>query len=412
VEHPVKNDHLESGEIADQKQKIKGAGMRKMTVRFMLIVLGVAGAWAWVNGQSRTGPGPVSPQVNPDNSVTFRYEAPSARSVVLSAQFPGTPLTMEKDGSGIWSATTEPIKPDLYPYNFIVDGIRVMDPANPDFFPNERFKASLVDIPGNPPLLHSLRDVPHGTVTYEYYPSTGITTGSLMVYTPPGYDRDLSVSYPVFYLVGGTTDTEETWFRAGRANLILDNLIAEGKARPMIIVMPYGNIEGRNAVQTGLPKPDDPADREGTEAIMRAKTFEEDLLNYIIPYIESNYRVLNDSGHRAIGGFSRGGGQALRTGFGNIDKFAWICCYSAYLTEKEMTGTFSQVIDRPRITNKTLRLLWVSVGKDDFLFKQTEEFLGFLKKEKVRHKSLITPGGHTWMNARLYFAETAKLLFK
>ncbi len=386
--------------------------MKTLTVRFILIFLGLAGAGPGIKGQPRTGPGPVSPQVNPDNTVTFRYQAPSARTVVLSAQFPGTPLAMEKDESGIWSVTTGPIKPDLYSYNFIVDGIRVMDTGNPGFFPNERFKASLVDIPGNPPLLHSLTDVPHGTVTYEYYPSTGITTGSLMVYTPPGYDRDLSLSYPVFYLIGGTTDTEETWFKAGRVNLILDNLIAKEQARPMIIVMPSGNIEGRNASQTWQPKPDDPADREGEEAIMRAKTFEEDLLNYIIPYIESNYRVLKDNGNRAIGGFSRGGGQALRTGFGHLDKFAWICCYSAYLNKTEMRGTYSSVIAKPRLTNKTIRLLWIGVGKDDFLFRQTEEFMDLLKKEKIRHKSLITPGGHTWMNARLYFAETARLLFK
>ncbi len=378
----------------------------------MLTILSLTAAQTVIRGQSRTVPAPVSPQVNPDRSVTFRFEAPSAKSVLLSAQFTGTPLPMEKDESGIWSLTTGPVKPDLYPYNFIVDGVRVMDPANPDFFPNERFKASLVDIPGDTPLLHSPRNVPHGTVTYEYYPSTGITTGSLLVYTPPGYCKDLSVSYPVFYLAGGTTDTEETWFRAGRINIILDNLIAEGKARPMIVVMPYGNIEGRNAAQTGQPKPDDPADREGIEAIIRAMTFEEDLLNYIIPFIESNYRVIKDSGNRAIGGFSRGGGQALRTGFGNMDKFAWICCYSAYLNEKEMKGTFSSVIAKPRVTNNTLRLLWVSVGKDDFLYKQTEEFMTFLKKKRLRHKSLITDGGHTWMNARLYFAETAKLLFQ
>jgi len=378
----------------------------------MLIVLGLAAAGPMLKGQSRERPGPVSPQVNPDKTVAFRYEAPSAKSVMLGAQFPGTPLAMEKDESGIWSVTTGPVKPDLYPYYFIVDGIRVMDPGNPDFFPNERFKASLVDIPGNTPLLHSLRDVPHGTVSYEYYPSVGITTGALMVYTPPEYEKDISVFYPVFYLVGGTTDTEETWFRAGRINLILDNLIAEGKARPMIVVMPYGNIEGRDAALTGQPKPDDPADREGAEAIRRAKAFEDDLLNYIIPYIERNYRVKNDNGNRAIGGFSRGGGQALRTGFGHMDKFAWICCYSAYLNEKEMTGTFSQVIASPRLTNNTLRLLWISVGKDDFLYGQTEEFMAFLKKQRVRYKSLITQGGHTWMNARHYFAETAKLLFQ
>ena len=191
-----------------------------------------------VMAQPPRGPFVVSPQVLPDKKVTFRYLAPSAKEVRLGGgQFGASNVLMTKDTSGIWSVTVGPVKPDIYPYSFSVDGVTVMDPANKDFFPNERFKASLVDVPGFTPLLHAIRDVPHGSVNYEYYPSVQGTTGSLVVYTPPGYDKNTAARYPVFYLISGTTDTEETFFKVGRTNLILDNLIAEGKAKPMIVAI-------------------------------------------------------------------------------------------------------------------------------------------------------------------------------
>ncbi|HLN22224.1 MAG TPA: alpha/beta hydrolase-fold protein [Bacteroidales bacterium] len=364
------------------------------------------------NGQPPRGPMVRSPQVNPDKTVVFRYAAPTAGDVKLSAQFEKAPVQMTKDANGIWSVTVGPVKPDIYPYNFVVDGIQVMDPSNVAFFPNERFKGSLLDVPDDPPLIHSMKNVPHGTVTYEYYTSAEGTTGTLVTYTPPDYEKNTSKKYPVFYLVGGTTDTEETWFKVGKANLILDNLIAEGKAVPMIIVMPYGNIEARIAEQKGGNKPADPAGREDAEALARAKTYELDLVNNIIPYIEKNYRVIPDANSRAIGGFSRGGGQTLRTGFGNMDKFSWICCYSAYLTENEMNRNYPFVFSDPQKTNKQLKLLWISVGSEDFLYKDAEAFMNFLKSKNVNYKSLITTGGHTWMNTKIFLTATAQLLFK
>src|SRR6187455_2907575 len=246
----------------------------KLLLQFML-ALGISIAAV---SQPPRGPLVISPQVNTDNRVTFRYLARSARVVKLSAQFEKAPVEMKKDELGIWSVTIGPFKPDIYPYSFLVDGVTVMDPANTAFFPNERFKASLVDVPGFTPLIHAVRDVPHGSVNYEYYPSVKGTTGSIVVYTPPGYDRDAAKKYPVFYLISGTTDTEETFFKVGRTNLILDNLIAEGKAKPMIIVMPYGNMEARIAEQKAAPKPADPMSREGAEAVSRAKLFETDLM--------------------------------------------------------------------------------------------------------------------------------------
>ncbi len=376
---------------------------------FVWVMLGIP---VFAIGQVPRGPFIISPQVNPDKTVIFRYLAPSAKDVKLSAQFERNPVAMKKDISGIWSVTVDPVKPDIYPYYFLVDGIQVMDPANVAFFPNERFKASLVDVLGDTPLVHSMKDVPHGAVTYEYYPSIEGTTGSLVIYTPPGYEVDPSKKFPVFYLISGTTDLEETWFKVGRANLILDNLIAEGIAKPMIIVMPYGNVEARIAAQTGKPKPTDPTMREGDEAINRAKAFGNDLVQNIIPQVEKNYRVISNNKNRAIGGFSRGGGQTLRTAFGNMDKFSWICCYSAYLSNQEMEREYKYVYENPERTNKQLKLLWISVGNEDFLYKPTIEFMDFLKAKNINYKSLITTGGHTWMNTKIFFTATAQLLFQ
>lgn len=386
--------------------------MNRKTFTRSLLVLAVISISGILSGQPPRGPLAFSPQVNADKTVTFRYLAPLAKDVKLSAQFEKAPVQMTKDATGMWSVKTGPVKPDIYPYSFIVDGIQVMDPGNVAFFPNERFKGSLLDVPGETPLIHSMKDVPHGTITYEYYPASDGTTGSLVVYTPPAYEKDPSKKYPVFYLISGTTDTEEAWYKVGQANFILDNLIAEGKAKPMIIVMPNGNVEARIAEQKGGLKPADPAGRESEEAVTRAKTFGKDLVDNVIPYIEKNYRVIINGDNRAIGGFSRGGGQTLRTAFGNMDKFSWICCYSAYLTPAEMEKEYKFVYENPDKTNKQLNLLWVSVGNEDFLYKSTVEFMDFLKTKKVNYKNLVTTGGHTWMNTKVFLTETAQLLFK
>jgi enterochelin esterase-like enzyme len=385
---------------------------KPMIIHFLLLGIIIC-AGKISNSQPPRGPFIISPQVQADKKVTFRYLAPSAKQVLLGgSQFGAVQVPMTKDSIGVWSVTVGPVKPDIYPYSFVVDGVTVMDPGNVAYFTNERFKASLVDIPGDTALVHAIKDVPHGTVTYEYYPSVEGSTGSLVVYTPPGYDKTSSKKYPVFYLISGTTDTEETFFKVGRTNFILDNLIAEGKAQPMIIVMPYGNPMARIAEQTGKAKPSDIVSRDGDDAIKRAKLFETDLITKVLPYIESNYRTINNKNNRAIGGFSRGGGQTLRTAFGNMDKFSWICCYSAYLSTPEMESSFKNVYENHERTNKELKLLWVSVGNEDFLYKPTLEFIDFLKAKNVNHKTLITGGGHTWMNVKNYVTQTVQLLFR
>ena len=258
----------------------------------------------------------------------------------------------------------------------------------------------MVEIPGERTSLYSMQDVPHGDVTYCFYYSKSMKViRPLLVYTPPGYKKD-GIKYPVLYLISGTTDTEETWFKVGKANCILDNLIAQKKAVPMVIVMPYGNT------LTGTPDP------TSIQAADMYKVFNDDLIGNIIPYVEANFRVFPDREKRAIAGFSRGGGQTLFAGFSNLDKFAWIGSYSAYLTREVLEKYFSNIYANPEVTNKRLKLLWLGVGNEDFLYKQAAAFIDLLKEKKIEQKDLITSGGHTWMNARHYLTETLQLYFK
>jgi enterochelin esterase-like enzyme len=358
-------------------------------------------AWAVDAYAQRPWAQPIeSPIVHPDQTVTFNFRAPNAKKVELSAQFIKGNQPLKADTNGLWSITLGPVEPNLYPYNFMVDGVQVADPNNLNIFPNERFKSSLVDIPGEKPSIYSAQNVPHGEVTYCYYRSKAIGgTRPLIVYTPPGYQQS-AIQYPVFYLVSGTTDTEETWFKVGRANFILDNLLAQKRAVPMIMVMPYGNT------MTGTPDP------SSLQAAAMYRVFNDDLVGSIMPYVEANYRVIPNREKRAIAGFSRGGGQSLFAGFTNLDKFAWIGSYSAYLTPEVFAKYFSSLSAKPEITNQQLKLLWLGVGNEDFLYKSAVAFDFLLTENKIEHKSLVTGGGHTWMNARHYLTETLQLYFK
>lgn len=374
--------------------------MEKKTILSVAVSLFVLALPVPVNAQ-RPWVQPIeSPVVHPDRTVTSNFKAPNAKKVELSSEFIKAPQPLKRDTAGVWSITLGPIEPNLYPYFFIVDGVSVCDPNNTNIFPNERFKRSLVDIPGQTPAIYAAQDVLHGEITHCYYKSKTMNAiRPLVVYTPPGY-RHNSKKYPVFYLISGTTDTEETWFRVGRANFILDNLIAQDKAVPMIIVMPYGNT------LTGTPDP------SSLKAADMYKVFNDDLVGSIIPYVESNFRVIPGREKRAIAGFSRGGGQSLFAGFTNIDKFAWICSYSAFLTPEVFEKYFDNIYAKPEVTNQKLKLLWLGVGNEDFLYKPAVTFIDLLKEKKIEQKTLITTGGHTWMNARLYLTETVQLFFK
>jgi enterochelin esterase-like enzyme len=374
----------------------------KTTTRALITIAALLGSVLPRNAhaQPQRPPAIESPVVHPDHTVTFNFRAPNAKKVELSGQFLKTNAPLTLDTNGVWNLTVGPVEPNLYPYNFVVDGVGVADPGNPDLFPNERFKASLVDVPGEPPLLHAAQDVPHGEVTYASYRSKTLgRLRPLLVYTPPGY-RAGTDRYPVLYLVSGTTDTEETWFKVGRVHFILDNLIAQKRAVPMIVVLPYGNM------MMGTPMPSSP------QAAEMYQVFNDELVGNLMPFVEAAYRTLPDREKRAIAGFSRGGGQSLFAGFSNLDKFAWIGSYSAYLTPEVFDRYFARAAADPQATNKKLRLLWLGVGKADFLYPQATEFDEYLKGKKIEHQSLVTEGGHTWMNARHYLAETLPLYFR
>lgn len=371
------------------------------TPRLLVWISGFALALTAVAQPSAGRPAPIkSPEVHADRTVTFRLRAPAAQKVELSGQFQKANQPLAKDDAGVWSITVGPIEPNLYPYNFVVDGVGVADPGNQDVFPNEGFKASLVDISDDTPAIYSVQDVPHGEVTYGYYESKTLQRPRpLLVYTPPGY-RAGTDKYPVLYLVSGTTDTEETWFKVGRANLILDNLLAEKKAVPMIIVLPYGNM------MMGTPPP------TSIQAADMYKVFADELTANVVSYVEANYRVLADRDHRAIAGFSRGGGQSLFTAFSHLDKFAYIGSYSAYLTPEVFDKYFPAVSADPAATNQRVKLLWLGVGRSDFLYPQASAFIDLLAQRKIEHRTLITEGGHTWMNARHYLTDTLQLYFQ
>lgn len=358
--------------------------MRRILYLLMAFCLAFCGVTA------QRPPSISSPDVNPDHSITFRYYSRTAKNVILKGEFLTAPLSMSTDTSGVWSVTVPPVKPDIYPYSFMVDSIEMADPNNTFIFANERFKRSIVDIPGDQPLIHSLQHVPHGKISYRWYKSATLnSTRQLLVYTPPGFDINSKTKYPVLYLIHGGSDTEETWTKVGRANLIADNLIAQHKAVPMIIVMPYGNVRPK-------PMPD----------------FTKDVINDIIPFIESNYPVLAGSNNRAVAGFSVGGGQTLNIGLTNIDKFAYICSYAPFTATEEFQKNFTNWTPDAEKINKQLKLFTISVGTEDFLFESVKKNLAMFKEKNVNVKSYIVSGGHTWMNCKAYLATTLQELFK
>ncbi|NMB52898.1 MAG: esterase [Bacteroidales bacterium] len=367
-------------------------------VIFTLILFFIASSG--INGQSGMQ-NFISPEVNKDRTVTFRLRAPNAKDVKLSTQFIRGQQAMTKDANGIWTITLGPVEPEIYPYSFIVDGIQVADPKNSWIFPNEGFQNSVIEIPDATPKVYSIQNVPHGTVSYRYYYSKELGTRPLVIYTPPGYEQNVNEKYPVFFLLHGTTDTEETWTKVGRANIILDNLIAQGKAKPMIIVMPYGRAFPVITKESG-----------SLRNWENLQEFQKDFKNYILPFVEDNYRVKPGPENKAIAGFSGGGGTSLYIGLGNPDLFAYVCGYAPGMLQSEFDRNNAVPFANPELTNKRLKLFWLGCGKEDSLYGVLQQYLKVLDEKKIKYQSFITDGGHTWMNCKKFLNETAPLLFK
>lgn len=343
-------------------------------------------------------PAPIlSPEIHADRRVTFRLKAPQATEVSISGQAVGK-TAMTKDESGVWSATVGPVEPGVWEYSFVVSGVQMVDPGNPAIKPQRSPRTSILHIPDNPPQSWDYQNVPHGTVHQHTYSSEALgTMREFFVYTPPGYERDSATKFPVLYLVHGFGDNHAAWSAHGKAHWILDNLIAQGKATPMIVVMPDGH-------------PIAPGGGSREEyGFANSKAFERELLEEILPFVESNYRVRKESAGRAIAGLSMGGGHSLHTGLRNIDTFASIGAFSAGVPGKDRT---SEAFAKSEAINEKLNLFWIACGKDDFLIQRNRELHAQLTEKGIQHTWLETEGDHSWPVWRRYLTEFAPLLFK
>ena len=307
----------------------------------------------------------VSPEVHSDSSVTFRFRAPNAAEVKLAREG-AEPVAMQKDGQGVWSVTTVPLEPDYYGYSFIADGVRLMDPSNQLLVPNLLTPENVLYVPGGASVRWEVNDVPHGEIQHHFYKSyIADDDRDYYVYTPPGYDPKAKKTYPVLYLLHGFSDDASAWTAVGHANVILDNLIALGKVKPMIVVMPlgYGTMD---MVRLGWGAWDQPD--------VRAQNFDkfrQALLTEVMPRIEREYRTTNDRNARAIAGLSMGGSESLLTGLNNLDKFAWIGAFSSGGIPDDFGADFPSLDAK---ANQQIRLLWIACGTDDHLITLNRKF--------------------------------------
>ena len=339
------------------------------------------------------------PEVHADGRVTFRLDAPGAHAVALRFES-DAPVAMVRDARGTWSVTTAPLAPDIYNYLFRVDGIPALDPANPRLKFNLIASASEVHVPGPASLPWEINAVPHGVVHRHYYHSAVVGDDrDFLVYTPPGYDPAAKDPYPVLYLLHGLSDDATAWATVGRANVILDNLIARGQAKPMLVVMPLGY--GRLDILAGGFDRQRP--RELTDANIRI--FGESLLREVIPQVEKSYRVAPDPAARAIAGLSMGGAQALTIGLGHPDIFAWIGAFSFGSGAPDPAALGSDL-------NARLRLLWFTCGRGDSRFANNQQFAAGLAARGIRHVWLPAPGIHNFPFWRRSLAGFVPLLFR
>jgi enterochelin esterase-like enzyme len=354
-------------------------------------------------------PAPViSPEVLVDHRVTFRLRAPNAREVRVEIEGVSKSLAMRKDADGVWSATSEPLAPDYYGYSFVVDGVAMFDPSNSATIPNFLYRASEVHVPpaSGDSVLPSweIADVPHGEIHHHFYRSKVVgDQRGYFVYTPPGYDSRGKQTYPVLYLLHGYSDDADAWTAVGRANVILDNLIARGKAKPMLIVMPLGY----GAPEILLPSS---GGFQGTDIRLRnLDRFRNALLREVLPRVEAEYLVAKDRESRAIAGLSMGGSESLLTGLNTLNMFAWIGAFSSGgLTtdfDKEFPGLNASA-------NAQLRTLWIACGTGDDLIGINRALRTWLTSKNIQHADIETPGEHSWLVWRRNLTEFAQLLFR
>ncbi len=348
-----------------------------------------------------TAPPPyLSPEIHADHTVTLRLRAPNAQKVDLELE--GAVTHLQQDADGMWSVTTPALAPEIYGYHFVVDGTALLDPRNPDVRDNLLTLSSNLTIPGTPPEPWELQSIPHGIIEHHFYTSQVVlglpnNQSEYYVYTPPGYNAKSRQTYPVFYLLHGYSDAADAWPTVGKANFILDSLIAAGKAKPMIVVMTlgYGNMAVLKPGRT-------PALNE-----QNIDLYQKALLSEVMPQIESTYHVSKKREDRAIAGLSMGGHESLLIGLMHPELFAWIGTFSAGVH----ADTLSQL---PPLTAQkaNLRLLWMACGVDDALLKPNQAVIAALKAEGLPVTAIETPGHHQWPVWRDNLIHFAPLLFQ
>lgn len=371
----------------------------------MLIGLIAACGIAAGQGKGKAAPAPqLGFEVRPDRTVVFRLRAPDASVVQVTGDFADGATPMTKAADGVWSATVGPLRPALYNYAFTVNGARVLDPVSPMIGTADRNPgSSLFEVKGDAPAPWDAQNVPHGTVHVNYYNSKkfGGALRMVYVYTPPGYEAS-TARYPAMYLMHGAGGSESAWFTAGRANIILDNLIAQGKAKPMIVVMPYG----RAGISTTLdPSPAAPA-------AAGSPTFPQDVVEDVIPFVEKLYRITANADSRAIAGLSMGGNQTLQIGLTHLDTFHYIGAFSPVIFNASVDQDHAPAFADVAATNKKLRLFRIYIGDTDTLLESNKSYHALLDQRGVKHTFTLTKEGHVWRNWRDYLVDFAPQLFR
>ena len=362
----------------------------------------------------------VSPEILPDNKVTFRVYARDATKVTLSGEWQTGPNSTEllvRNDTGLFMITVGPLKPELYGYNFIVDGVSTIDPNNVQVRRDGTRYASFFIIPGAESDLYVQKTgVPHGNVSKVWYNSPVLGMDRrVYVYTPAGYEKG-NLKYPVFYLLHGAGGDEDAWTNMGRAAQIMDNLIAQGKSKPMIVVMTNGN-----ANQAGAPNDvtDFSLQGDAMASYQRlAGKFEAHLVKDLVPFIEKDYKVLTGKDNRAIAGLSMGGMQTQTITNDNPEMFSYIGVFSMGIMNFGQQNQDAAKLDQERETkiealkNSGYKLYWIGVGKDDFVYQSVVKLRSTLDKHSFKYTYRESTGGHTWANWRIYLSEFAPRLFQ
>ena len=345
---------------------------------------------------------PVSPEIHADRTVTFRLFAPKASEVVLMGspgilEFTKKPLPLKRDEKGVWSLTVGPLPAGFYTYGYAIDGgLRMPDPSNPNLELRRWGPTSMFIVPGTEKAVFEQRRVPHGTVHVEFYDSPNLDSQRMVyVYTPPGYETSKQ-KYPVLYLLHGNGQIEASWTWTGRANVIMDNLLADGRAKPMVVVMPYGHVP--REIKTVTPATGTP----GSDGA----AIEKELITAVKPLVEKKYRVLTDRNHRAIGGLSMGAAQSLSIGLHNLEQFAYIAAFSGGGNRAEW-----EKADAAMLSQK-LKVLWLGCGTEDFAYSGVKAMHDLLTKKNVKHVWNESGGGHSWPNWQVYLSRYTPLLFR